>query len=606
MVNSCYDERSKNGGIWLDDLGRSCLYYEKFNDTCANDEGPHPCCICRNKKSLSINEAVYVTEYDPVWAIVVVAFCLLLICILFHIILFQQALYRNEKRKTFRLQKANTQRHIASHTVTSKSDISKTDLEIEDEYAAIPGDIGVGKKQEKNKTDNFEEYDEEYDEYDDHFEAHSQPQPQPQPSTFKVRTSLKALSKTTERKQDHHSTNSIDEYAVIDDMKTKPKTTTIALKSKPHLLEGAYHQSTRRRYSAELEFNALPDKNRQRHSSKFNHAYHHTQDDMIFLSYEQYLENEEEQEIDDKPTLTSKERFSRMSTRRVVKLFAPQEIKYNDIDFSGQEFIGKGSFGVVVKAKYHEIDVAVKKLHTQRLSGAELLNFKREAAIMQKVGGHKHIARMYGFCTKPEICIVTEYYARGSLHDIIKNKKTKIKKRITTELKIQMTLEASLGIWHLHRQQVIHRDISARNLLVDENWTVVVADLGMSRFKGNEVSKGKNIGPVKWMAPESIIGNEYSEKSDSYSFGITLYEIFSESEPYPGLLPLEAGAKVVHEGIRPCIDKNKKIEVVPNLSKLLSMLWKPQPKDRPDFLFITQSLKKIKKQWMIKKKKYIS
>ena len=223
---------------------------------------------------------------------------------------------------------------------------------------------------------------------------------------------------------------------------------------------------------------------------------------------------------------------------------------------------------------------------------------------MQKVGGHKHIARMYGFCTKPEICIVTEYYANGSIYDILhcNNKKNKNDtSKLTTERKLQMSIEASLGIWHLHQQQVIHRDISARNLLVDANWTVVVADLGMSHLKTRKNGSfhvKNNVGPVKWMAPESIIGHEYSEKTDSYSFGITLYEIFSESEPYPGLLPLAAGAKVVHEGLRPKISDNRKITRVPNLTKLLTMLWKPQPKDRPDFLFIKQSLKKIKDQWI--------
>ena len=493
----------------------------------------------------------------------------------------------------------------------------------------------------------------------------------------------------------------------------------------------SFHQSTRRRYSAELEFNTAKQRNKRRSSkfgnTRFDHAYQQTQDDMIFLSFEQYLgddddalmeyeekkfdldgidnnhnnhnnhnnnnkqkkkafndviiqmpmstnydsgndteddENRHKQSIvadlldiapnndnfnkkknkkkrnkthrkngmiknnkqqSQKPSINSSLRsssrritekdFTRLSTRRVIKLFAPQEIKYNDIEFGESEFLGKGSFGNVVKAKYHEIDVAVKKLHAQKLSGQELLNFKREAAIMQKVGGHKHIARMYGFCTKPEICIVTEYYSRGSLHDIIKkskgdknNKYNNNKNnnnnngdniRITTEMRIQMSIEASLGIWHLHQQQVIHRDISARNLLVDKNWTVVVADLGMShlKVKNGSFQLKTNVGPVKWMAPESIIGHEYSEKTDSYSFGITLYEIFSESEPYPGLLPLEAGAKVVHEGLRPSIDKNKNIQKVPNLSKLLTMLWKTEPRQRPDFLFVTQSLKKIKTQW---------
>merc|ERR1712176_628668 len=110
---------------------------------------------------------------------------------------------------------------------------------------------------------------------------------------------------------------------------------------------------------------------------------------------------------------------------------------------------------------------------------------------------------MYGFCTKPHICIVTEYYARGSLFDLFfrkNNVSSHEKKRISTEMRIRMSIEASMGIWHLHQQQVIHRDISARNLLVDHNWTVVVADLGMSRLKRrgtNDNVVKSNVGPVK-------------------------------------------------------------------------------------------------------------
>ena len=290
----------------------------------------------------------------------------------------------------------------------------------------------------------------------------------------------------------------------------------------------------------------------------------------------------------------SKDDFSKMSTLRAMKLVSVQEIKFKDIDFGDRQFLGKGRFGEVVRAKYDGIDVAVKRLHTKTLSGSDLLNFKREAAIMQKVGGHKHIARMYGFCTKPQICIVTEYYSRGSVRDIIRRKQN-----IRTKLRIQMSIEAALGIWHLHRQQVIHRDISARNLLVDQNWVVVVADLGMSTLKKSALrglKSADNVFPVKWMAPESFRGNTFSEKSDSYSFGITLYEIFSELEPYPDLKPLEAGSMVVLNGLRPQIDDNPKIKKVPHLPKLLHMLWKEKPVERPDFLYITQALQRIKRE----------
>ena len=715
---------------------------------------------------------------------------------------------RNEKRVNQQLmkQKKISPADMSSHGAVSQSHIPKVDpLDPDDQYVAIPGDIGMNRKPQNIRKPNDED-DLAPDDYenspgptynDGDISYHGRNR---HSSRFKVIPTYKSkktkrdtnASNTTTNTQSNQSSNTPtsmisngsnhristntnisnksegtaisdserqdiemmedDDYAEIPDsirnlsykdksskikqVAHKSKTEVIELKkpNRSYELKGdnnnnnnnnnqrkesyraeKYHSSPPkgRRYSAELEFNAA--KIRKRQSSKFNknfdHSHHTTQDDMIFLDMEQYInddgimEDEEQKshldvlfnnndnnnnnnnqkdkaskprngfndvvieigngnydsgnETEDDPTnrvnagsivedllnltppstklqnnkdrkrdknkikprnsLRSKEDFMRMSTRRVIKLFAPQEIKYSDIDFGKhRKEIGKGSFGRVVKAKYHQIDVAVKTLHTQKLTGAELLNFKREAAIMQKVGGHKHIARMYGFCTKPEICIVTEYYANGSLYDILKENKFKNgnsikngkkkngrhnngKSILSTERKIQMSIEASLGIWHLHQQQVIHRDISARNLLVDENWTVVVADLGMSHLKTRKNGSfhvKSNVGPVKWMAPESIIGHEYSEKTDSYSFGITLYEIFSESEPYPGLLPLEAGAKVVHEGLRPKISDNRKIKKIPNLEKLLKMLWKPQPKDRPDFLFITDALRKIKQQWI--------
>jgi len=784
--SDCIDETATNGGIWLDDIGRSCIYYEKFTHECnnslyLNSNLSHACCICsagRNASALYSNSTTLCEpEYNPVWAIVVVAFLLLILCILFVSFYFICHLYRNEKRQNKRLLQYKARRSELPRQGSNKSEASKTVLEAEDEYAAIPGDIGIGKKPNRRMTaDNDDADDWERDRPRRHSPTGSHA------VQFKLRTSFRSnrergastqstRSATTHRgesstsisvlnkgkssghvfaapavggNQSGHNTPlmsgdedhgpdvvadaAYDEYAAIDPSamnnhsnyrhhvisnttaatntnantntistpisqhhahqsiieatsKSKSNPQTIPLKksrskspvasSSKHREEFPFHQTTQRRYSEELEFNNHAQ--RKRHSSRFSnfnknlesfgHNKHQTQDDMIFLSMDTYLsdddealtpmheieepdehddddddddaEEEEEQKDTDKNRkpernsninikitinddehkanfssmhratssrrMATKADFTRISTKRVIKLFAPQEIKYSDIDFSDNVEIGKGSFGKVVKAKYHEIDVAVKTLHRQKLTSAELLNFKREAAIMQKVGGHKHIARMYGFCTKPQICIVSEYYERGSLHDLIKQSQSKDGTKISSDLRIQMSIEASLGIHHLHQQQVIHRDVSARNLLVDKNWTVVVADLGMStlksKIKQNQKKQSSQPVPVKWMAPESIIGHEYSEKTDSYSFGITLYEIFSESEPYPGLLPLEAGAKVVHEGLRPSIDKNKKIRNIPNLQKLLKMLWKTQPKDRPDFYFISQSLKKIKKQW---------
>ena len=246
---------------------------------------------------------------------------------------------------------------------------------------------------------------------------------------------------------------------------------------------------------------------------------------------------------------------------------------------------------------------------------------------MQRFGGHPRIIQFFGICRhEKQLCIVTEFMENGSLWDaIFGENQSKFKDILTIQMKLKMVGQAGEGINHLHKEAVIHRDISARNFLIDPQFNIKIADLGMARLKSSNKLLRNNVlsnssdskwdepdsnagdktnnkfGPIRWMAPECMYGDglEYSEKTDSYAFGITLFEIFAEERPFDELKSLGEVTLAVYNGSRPRIDNNFNIKAVgPRLAYLMKDCWQENPALRPQFDDIIKDLKDIEKQWM--------
>src|SRR5690606_2416813 len=136
--------------------------------------------------------------------------------------------------------------------------------------------------------------------------------------------------------------------------------------------------------------------------------------------------------------------------------------------------------------------------------------------------------------------IVSEFAQKGSVLDLINN----ADENITDVLRLRIARDAAAGVAHLHAEGVVHRDISARNFLVAKDYTVMVTDFGMSRMVDSASAESEaarttsTIGPLRWMAPESLRSREYSQATDSYMFGCFLYELVSYQQPY-GNMPVE-------------------------------------------------------------------
>jgi len=242
--------------------------------------------------------------------------------------------------------------------------------------------------------------------------------------------------------------------------------------------------------------------------------------------------------------------------------------------------VGRGNYGAVYKAKWRGGDVAVKKLLSV-LNDKELVDFQSETALMCKLRPHSNVVQFMGACTKAGdfLAIVTEFMERGSLLAYLKSENQKISHEEMT--KIARGIVA--GMLHLTSENIIHRDLATRNILLASNLVPKVSDFGMSRFGMND-SSGKTqstVGPLRWMSPESLSDGIYSEKSDVYSFGVLIYEILTYGAlPYPAIVdPVQVASKVVMGKLT--------LEVPPNSPPLLAEIMvsaiKFKPEDRPTF-----------------------
>ncbi|XP_042029286.1 serine/threonine-protein kinase CTR1 isoform X3 [Salvia splendens] len=267
------------------------------------------------------------------------------------------------------------------------------------------------------------------------------------------------------------------------------------------------------------------------------------------------------------------------------------EIAWDELHI--KERVGAGSFGTVHRAEWHGSDVAVKVLTIQDFHDDQLKEFLREVAIMKRVR-HPNVVLFMGAVTRrPHLSIVTEYLPRsGSLFRLIH--RPAAGEILDQRRRLRMALDVAKGINYLHRLSppIVHWDLKSPNLLVDRNWTVKVCDFGLSRFKANTFISSKSVaGTPEWMAPEFLRGEPSNEKSDVYSFGVILWELVTMQQPWSGLSPAQVVGAVAFQ--------NRRLGIPPNTSPVLVSLmeacWADDPAERPSFVSIVDTIKKLLK-----------
>jgi len=246
------------------------------------------------------------------------------------------------------------------------------------------------------------------------------------------------------------------------------------------------------------------------------------------------------------------------------------------------EELGRGSFGVVFKGMYKNQVVAVKKL-LDSLNKTQLSTFSSEAAIMASIPTHKHVVELIGMVTKPP-CIVVKYYPGGSLQKLLRNTDIPIAKQTI----IQIIRGITEGMAHLARYKVVHRDLAARNILLDHNMEAIVSDFGFARALQEDIDSGQTyttVGPIRWMALESLTSRTYSEKSDVWSWGVTVWECLTRSVPFSNLDNVNVIMAVTAGQRLPVPTRCS-----PTFASLVNSCWEADPNNRPTFENILQAV----------------
>ncbi|XP_067243678.1 tyrosine-protein kinase ITK/TSK [Chanodichthys erythropterus] len=245
------------------------------------------------------------------------------------------------------------------------------------------------------------------------------------------------------------------------------------------------------------------------------------------------------------------------------------------------EELGSGQFGLVWKGSWHDRQVAVKTVREGFMSEEE---FKEEAQVMMKLS-HDKLVQLYGVVTqRSPIYLVFEFMENGCLTDYLRAKKGSHSQQAL----LAMCLDVSEGMAYLENSNFIHRDLAARNCLVSIDNVVKIADFGMTRFVLDDqyTSSFGSKFPVRWSSPEVIKFGKYSSKSDVWSFGVLMWEVYSEGRvPYDN----RSNAEVV-EALNAGIRLLKPRLCPKSVYELMQWSWKEKPDDRPAFALLLHEL----------------
>ncbi|GAB2298751.1 hypothetical protein Dimus_032827 [Dionaea muscipula] len=213
-----------------------------------------------------------------------------------------------------------------------------------------------------------------------------------------------------------------------------------------------------------------------------------------------------------------------------VPAFNFDKISLATNNFDGMNKLGEGGFGVVYKGKLENgQEIAVKRL--SRCSGQGVGEFKNEIMLISKLQ-HRNLVRTLGFCIRgEEKLIIYEYMANGSLNTSLFDS-TK-KEQLHWDARFKVIEGIARGLLYLHRDsrlRVIHRDLKASNVLLDDDMNPKISDFGLARtFLTTQDSDSTHqvVGTLGYMPPEYALRGIFSDKTDVFAFGILLLEIIS-------------------------------------------------------------------------------
>eukprot|EP00035_Acanthoeca_spectabilis_P022653 m.444967 g.444967 ORF g.444967 m.444967 type:complete len:692 (+) comp19172_c0_seq1:125-2200(+) len=248
--------------------------------------------------------------------------------------------------------------------------------------------------------------------------------------------------------------------------------------------------------------------------------------------------------------------------------------------------IGSGNFGDVKVGTWNKpgsppIPVALKTVRDVNQSPSATQEFLIEATDMVQLQ-NPYIVQLLGICTHKGVCIVLELVPHGALEDSLRGNK-RFADWVKDGMPYLFGAQICIAMDFLESKRVVHRDLATRNVLLKTKYHCKISDFGLSRtLRADENYYTSTTGgkwPIKWYAPESVNYGKFTAKSDVFSFGVTMWEIYSQAREPWGDLSMSEVLERLNRGDRLECPKGCPQETY----GILMECWNMDKARRPDF-----------------------
>ncbi len=207
------------------------------------------------------------------------------------------------------------------------------------------------------------------------------------------------------------------------------------------------------------------------------------------------------------------------------------------------EELGSGGMATVFKAVQRSLDrpVAIKELKKSFHEDSTIVQrFEREARLAASFQ-HENIVHIYEY-SRTESSIVMEYVDGVTLSRVMDTTGP-----LPVDVGVMIALQVANALEYAHTRGLIHRDIKPGNIMIKRNGEVKLMDFGIARTRGQEglTQPGMLVGTPSYMSPEQALGQQLDIRSDIFSFGIVLYEMFTGIKPFQDEETASIAAKIL-------------------------------------------------------------
>lgn len=279
-------------------------------------------------------------------------------------------------------------------------------------------------------------------------------------------------------------------------------------------------------------------------------------------------------------------------------------IKSSDFSINRRDLLGNGEYSTVRSGLFHRLNkkCAIKEIYEDEDEEADLStkSFISEVRALAKCRDNPFILKIYGFVTNLPYVIVTDLYKNGTLDNYLyqiddeydeddiflndielmekQSNESKLlapKTSLTATEKTFIALALAYSLDSIHSQNIIHLDLKTSNILLDDEKNPVLCDFGNAIIQDSDK---KHVVAVtfNYLPPELTHKGDFDFKADVYSYGVILWEMYTQQIPYMD----EPFGKIILS-----INEGKRLPLPEDMPKsmkdLIIKCWKEDSKERP-------------------------